>query len=152
MGEVLKKGVEKGEVPFLDNSFSASIPNPSLPFILNSSAFFSADRFSVSKMATPPAPALKSRFFRGNRAAYGGAVNIAVDRDERREHGLGTKSGPLLYAAAYCVSSCIKLLSSYNFNAGISLMFYQVCYLSQSECRMLSDQFSSLQGYKFIQQ
>ncbi|KAJ0083885.1 hypothetical protein Patl1_31136 [Pistacia atlantica] len=71
------------------------------------------------------------RFFRGNRAAYGGAVNIAVDMDERREHGLGTKSGPLLSGAAYCVSSCSMILlnkvvlSSYNFNAGISLMFYQ---------------------------
>ncbi|KAJ0038340.1 hypothetical protein Pint_23539 [Pistacia integerrima] len=108
-------------------------------------------------MATP-APALKSRFFRGHRAPYGGAVKIAVDRDERREHGLGTKSGPLLSTAAYCVSSCSMILlnkvvlSSYNFKVGISLMFYQVCYLSQSECRMLSDQFSSLQGYKFIQQ
>ncbi|KAJ0020065.1 hypothetical protein Pint_32575 [Pistacia integerrima] len=74
---------------------------------------------------------LSDRFFRGNRAAYGGAVNIAVDMDERREHGLGTKSGPLLSGAAYCVSSCSMILlnkvvlSSYNFNAGISLMFYQ---------------------------
>ncbi|XP_039014127.1 GDP-mannose transporter GONST2-like isoform X2 [Hibiscus syriacus] len=41
------------------------------------------------------------------------------------------RSGPLISGTAYCISSCSMILlnkvvlSSYNFNAGISLMFYQ---------------------------
>ncbi|OIT02269.1 PREDICTED: GDP-mannose transporter GONST2-like [Nicotiana attenuata] len=57
--------------------------------------------------------------------------NQAVDSEEKREHGPGRKSGPLLSGTAYCLSSCCMILlnkivlSSYSFNAGISLMFYQ---------------------------
>jgi GDP-mannose transporter len=42
------------------------------------------------------------------------------------------QSGPLVSGAAYCISSCSMIilnkivLSSYNFNAGVSLMLYQV--------------------------
>ncbi|XP_044504946.1 GDP-mannose transporter GONST2-like [Mangifera indica] len=74
---------------------------------------------------------LSDRFFRGNRATFGGGANISVDGDEKREHRLGTKSGPLLSGTAYCITSCSMILlnkvvlSGYNFNAGISLMFYQ---------------------------
>lgn len=56
--------------------------------------------------------------------------------DEKRGYGLGRRSGPVMSGAAYCISSCSMILlnkvvlSSYNFNAGISLMFYQVCHLS----------------------
>ncbi|CBI15984.3 unnamed protein product, partial [Vitis vinifera] len=58
-------------------------------------------------------------------------VNILIDGGEKREHGLGRKSEPLLSGTAYCISSCSMILlnkivlSSYGFNAGISLMFYQ---------------------------
>ncbi|XP_016577707.2 GDP-mannose transporter GONST2 isoform X4 [Capsicum annuum] len=58
-------------------------------------------------------------------------INQAVDTEERREHGSGRNSGPLLSGTAYCLSSCCMImlnkvvLSSYSFNAGISLMFYQ---------------------------
>lgn len=76
-----------------------------------------------------------SRFSRW-KAVFGGSgtVNISIDGDEKREHGSGKKSGPLLSGTAYCISSCSMILlnkvvlSSFNFNAGISLMFYQVCY------------------------
>ncbi|KAJ8539958.1 hypothetical protein K7X08_026347 [Anisodus acutangulus] len=54
--------------------------------------------------------------------------NRAVDMEEKREHGSGRKSGPLLSGTAYCLSSCCMImlnkvvLSSYSFNAGVSLM------------------------------
>lgn len=72
--------------------------------------------------------ALGDRFFRGNQTAKN---NGLLDGDETREHGLGRKTGPLLSGTAYCISSCSMIilnkvvLSGYNFNAGISLMFYQ---------------------------
>ncbi|KAA8543756.1 hypothetical protein F0562_022067 [Nyssa sinensis] len=75
--------------------------------------------------------ALIDRFSRGTRAALGDSDNLAIDGDEKPEHGLGKKSGPLLSGTAYCISSCSMILlnkivlSSYAFNAGISLMFYQ---------------------------
>uniref|UniRef100_A0A0A0LY81 Sugar phosphate transporter domain-containing protein n=1 Tax=Cucumis sativus TaxID=3659 RepID=A0A0A0LY81_CUCSA len=71
--------------------------------------------------------ALGDRFFRGNQTVNNGLL----DGDETREHGLGRKTGPLLSGTAYCISSCSMIilnkvvLSGYNFNAGISLMFYQ---------------------------
>ena len=74
-----------------------------------------------------------SRVSRGKRAALDDSVSLQIDGDEKREHGPGRKSGPLLSGTAYCISSCSMILlnkvvlSSYNFNAGISLMFYQVC-------------------------
>lgn len=75
------------------------------------------------------------RFFRGSRIAKSGSFSGLFDGDETREHGLGRKISPLLAGTAYCISSCSMILlnkvvlSSYNFNAGISLMFYQVCHL-----------------------
>ncbi|KAL1370083.1 hypothetical protein AAHE18_01G034300 [Arachis hypogaea] len=57
---------------------------------------------------------------------------VTEDDDEgRRLHRSAKKSGPLISGTAYCISSCSMImlnkivLSSYNFNAGISLMFYQ---------------------------
>ncbi|KAH7549920.1 hypothetical protein JRO89_XS13G0105500 [Xanthoceras sorbifolium] len=70
---------------------------------------------------------LSDRFFRGNRSAF----SLPVDGVGKREHQSGVKSGPLVSGTAYCISSCSMILlnkivlSSYNFNAGISLMFYQ---------------------------
>ncbi|KAE9461022.1 hypothetical protein C3L33_07075, partial [Rhododendron williamsianum] len=58
-------------------------------------------------------------------------VELLVDEDEKREHGSRKLSAPLLAGTAYCISSCSMIvlnkvvLSSYSFNAGISLMFYQ---------------------------
>lgn len=52
--------------------------------------------------------------------------------DEKREYESGRKYGPLVSGTAYCISSCSMILlnkvvlSSYAFNAGVSLMFYQV--------------------------
>ncbi|EFH68651.1 nucleotide-sugar transporter family protein [Arabidopsis lyrata subsp. lyrata] len=66
-----------------------------------------------------------SRFLRWRRRY------LPVDGDNRRDHGSVKQSGPLVSGAAYCVSSCSMIilnkivLSSYNFNAGISLMLYQ---------------------------
>jgi GDP-mannose transporter len=56
---------------------------------------------------------------------------LPVDGDNRRDHGSVKQSGPLVSGAAYCISSCSMIilnkivLSSYNFNAGVSLMLYQ---------------------------
>ncbi|CAL5424538.1 unnamed protein product [Camellia sinensis] len=71
------------------------------------------------------------RLSRGTKAAIGDSVNLLIDMEEKREHGSGKKSGPLLSGTAYCFSSCSMILlnkivlSSYAFDAGISLMFYQ---------------------------
>lgn len=71
------------------------------------------------------------RVSRGKQAAVDDSVNLQIDGDEKREHGPRKKSGPLLSGTAYCISSCSMILlnkvvlSGYNFNAGISLMFYQ---------------------------
>ncbi|KAJ0746247.1 putative sugar phosphate transporter domain-containing protein [Helianthus annuus] len=54
-----------------------------------------------------------------------------VNAGEKRAHEPKVRSGPLISGAAYCLSSCSMILlnkvvlSSYAFNAGISLMFYQ---------------------------
>ncbi|AAF79561.1 F22G5.37 [Arabidopsis thaliana] len=66
-----------------------------------------------------------SRFLRWRRRY------LPVDGDNRRDHGSVKQSGPLVSGAAYCISSCSMIilnkivLSSYNFNAGVSLMLYQ---------------------------
>ncbi|CAN1808964.1 GDP-mannose transporter GONST2 [Linum perenne] len=82
---------------------------------------------SIGSFATnPERRAVGDRFPRGSQTSY--AEN---SREEKRDHGSGKKSGPLLAGAAYCVSSCSMILlnkvvlSSYNFNAGTSLMLYQ---------------------------
>ncbi|ONH99959.1 hypothetical protein PRUPE_6G059800 [Prunus persica] len=75
------------------------------------------------------ATTLSDRLFRGSRAGHGEIVSIP---NEKRGHGSAKKSGPLLSGTAYCISSCSMILlnkvvlSSYNFNAGVSLMFYQI--------------------------
>ncbi|KAJ7959788.1 GDP-mannose transporter like [Quillaja saponaria] len=74
---------------------------------------------------------LSDRFLKGNKAALGDIVSLAVDGDEKRVRMFERKSGPLFSGTAYCISSCSMILlnkvvlSSFNFNAGISLMFYQ---------------------------
>ncbi|KAJ4971956.1 hypothetical protein NE237_005055 [Protea cynaroides] len=68
---------------------------------------------------------------RGNQSAVGADLILEVDGDDKWVHDSGRKSGPLLSGAAYCVASCSMILlnkvvlSSYGFNAGISLMLYQ---------------------------
>ncbi|KAI4306629.1 hypothetical protein L6164_029890 [Bauhinia variegata] len=75
--------------------------------------------------------AIGDRFLKGNKASLGDNISLHVDGDERHQHRRAKKSGPLLSGTAYCISSCSMIvlnkiiLSSYNFNAGISLMFYQ---------------------------
>ncbi|KAK3026300.1 hypothetical protein RJ639_040988 [Escallonia herrerae] len=67
----------------------------------------------------------------GIQAELGDSAQVQVDMDERKEHISGRNSGPVLAGTAYCISSCSMILlnkivpSSYAFNAGISLMFYQ---------------------------
>lgn len=74
--------------------------------------------------------AVNDRFLKANKATSGD--NAGLHGEERhRLHGSAKKSGPLISGAAYCISSCSMImlnkivLSGYNFNAGISLMFYQ---------------------------
>ncbi|XP_050369931.1 GDP-mannose transporter GONST2-like [Argentina anserina] len=75
---------------------------------------------------------LSDRLFRGNRAGHGDTVSVnSSDGNEKHGHGSAKKSEPLLSGTAYCLSSCSMILlnkivlSGYNFNAGVSLMFYQ---------------------------
>ncbi|OWM68750.1 hypothetical protein CDL15_Pgr024937 [Punica granatum] len=73
---------------------------------------------------------LTERFLRGHRASAGDR-NDLLDADEKRGQLLRRRYGPLISGIAYCISSCSMILlnkvvlTSYNFNAGISLMFYQ---------------------------
>ncbi|XVF05363.1 hypothetical protein REPUB_Repub05bG0165600 [Reevesia pubescens] len=74
---------------------------------------------------------LTDRLLKGNKAAIGDSFNLPYDGNGKHAHLFGRRSGPLLSGTAYCLSSCSMILlnkvvlSSYNFNAGISLMFYQ---------------------------
>ncbi|OMO90496.1 hypothetical protein COLO4_19117 [Corchorus olitorius] len=71
------------------------------------------------------------RFLKGNKASIGDSFNLPLGGNARRALVFGRRSGPLLSGIAYCISSCSMILlnkvvlSSFNFNAGISLMFYQ---------------------------
>ncbi|BBH04670.1 golgi nucleotide sugar transporter 2 [Prunus dulcis] len=79
------------------------------------------------------ATTLSDRLFRGSRAGHGEIVSIP---NEKRGHGSANKSGPLLSGTAYCISSCSMILlnkvvlSSYNFNAGVSILtpFQPTCF------------------------
>ncbi|KAJ4835433.1 GDP-mannose transporter gonst2 [Turnera subulata] len=79
------------------------------------------------------AMAVGDRFSRGKQDEEDSdRLGLSAHENQKREHGSGRKlSGPLISGAAYCLSSCSMILlnkvvlSTYNFNAGISLMFYQ---------------------------
>ncbi|KAK9124455.1 hypothetical protein Sjap_014057 [Stephania japonica] len=89
------------------------------------------NRSYISEVANALRRTLKNRFYRENKAALGHYFSINFITDRKGDHGLEAKSGPLLSGTAYCISSCSMVLlnkvvlSSYEFNAGISLMFYQ---------------------------
>ncbi|KAJ8452675.1 hypothetical protein Cgig2_005011 [Carnegiea gigantea] len=72
------------------------------------------------------------RLVRPNRSAQTSVASRVDHKEEKRDYATGKRpSGPLLSGASYCVSSCSMILlnkvvlSTYGFNAGISLMFYQ---------------------------
>lgn len=71
------------------------------------------------------------RLLRPNRTVQNSNTNYVVQEEEREHKTVKKPSGPLTSGAAYCLSSCSMILlnkvvlSTYNFNAGISLMFYQ---------------------------
>ncbi|CAI0475609.1 unnamed protein product [Linum tenue] len=83
------------------------------------------DATGVGFSTNPERRAVGDRLFRGSHNS------APVDGDETRDHRPGRRSGPLVSGAAYCVSSCSMILlnkvvlSTYNFNAGTSLMLYQ---------------------------
>ncbi|XAR60716.1 hypothetical protein NMG60_11034195 [Bertholletia excelsa] len=87
----------------------------------------------IHNMSTDPERRMppSDRLSWGPKAAVGDSVNLLIDVDEKGEHVFVKRSGPLLSGTAYCISSCSMILlnkvvlSSYAFNAGISLMFYQ---------------------------
>ncbi|KAL2471001.1 GDP-mannose transporter GONST2 [Abeliophyllum distichum] len=90
------------------------------------------DGWPVSNTLKPTEYRFSSeRFSKGTREVRLDIVSPIVDGNERREHRSGKKSGPLLSGTAYCLSSCSMILlnkivlSSFAFNAGISLMLYQ---------------------------
>ncbi|KAL8146026.1 GDP-mannose transporter GONST2-like [Apium graveolens] len=88
-------------------------------------------RWSKNNITTPKERRTsgENRFSRANRAQPDSTAAINVE--SKREHGSGRSSGPLLSGTAYCISSCSMILlnkivlSSYAFDAGISLMLYQ---------------------------
>lgn len=59
---------------------------------------------------------------------------------QKQQSKWGNKSGPLLSGIFYCIASCSMILlnkvvlSSYNFDAGISLMLYQVIQFIWTSC------------------
>ncbi|KAE8674855.1 GDP-mannose transporter GONST2 [Hibiscus syriacus] len=63
--------------------------------------------------------------------ANGTRTDRLFKENEKHAHVVGRRSGPLISGTAYCISSCSMILlnkvvlSSYNFNGGISLMFFQ---------------------------
>ncbi|XP_040375641.1 uncharacterized protein LOC112166918 isoform X2 [Rosa chinensis] len=68
-----------------------------------------------------------------NSRGHGDTISFSPsDGNEKHRHGFAKKFGPLLSGTAYCISSCSMILlnkvvlSSYNFNAGVSFMFYQI--------------------------
>lgn len=78
-------------------------------------------------------PSPLNRLLRPNRTVQNSIGNRVFQEEEEREHkNVKKPAGPLVSGAAYCFSSCSMILlnkvvlSTYNFNAGISLMFYQV--------------------------
>ncbi|KVI11899.1 hypothetical protein Ccrd_009675, partial [Cynara cardunculus var. scolymus] len=84
-----------------------------------------------SGMLSPAERRATNERSRGNRAMSNENDELHVDTSEKRAHELKVRSGPLLSGSAYCLSSCSMILlnkvvlSSYAFDAGISLMFYQ---------------------------
>ncbi|KAJ1441866.1 Sugar phosphate transporter domain [Sesbania bispinosa] len=91
-------------------------------------------KLSINNFATnTERRALNDRFLKANKVTVGDNVSFHVNGEEKhRLHGSANKkSGPLISGTAYCISSCSMImlnkvvLSGFNFNAGISLMFYQ---------------------------
>ncbi|KNA21058.1 hypothetical protein SOVF_046740 isoform B [Spinacia oleracea] len=88
---------------------------------------------SISDIASPrERRSLGDRLLRPNRTVQNSIGNRVFQEEEEREHkNVKKPAGPLVSGAAYCFSSCSMILlnkvvlSTYNFNAGISLMFYQ---------------------------
>ncbi|XP_057954565.1 GDP-mannose transporter GONST2 isoform X2 [Malania oleifera] len=75
--------------------------------------------------------AANDRSLRGNRVPFADSIKFLTGGDDKRDHGTRRTYGPLVSGIAYCISSCSMILlnkvvlSSYGFNAGVSLMFYQ---------------------------
>ncbi|KAK1270825.1 GDP-mannose transporter GONST2 [Acorus gramineus] len=73
-----------------------------------------------------------SRSSDGDRGTFVHDVSLPTGQTEKPHKILEMRSGPLLSGIAYCISSCSMILlnkvvlSSYGFNAGISLMLYQL--------------------------
>uniref|UniRef100_A0A7C8YL47 Sugar phosphate transporter domain-containing protein n=1 Tax=Opuntia streptacantha TaxID=393608 RepID=A0A7C8YL47_OPUST len=84
------------------------------------------------KQHRPSADIPFQRLVRPNRAAQTTFASGVDHKEVKWEYVAGKRpSGPLLSGAAYCLSSCSMILlnkvvlSTYNFKAGVSLMFYQ---------------------------
>lgn len=77
-------------------------------------------------------PFLSTRLSGNDDDVENGILGKEKDRTLRTSKSLKIPNQALLSGTAYCISSCSMILinkfvlSSYNFNAGISLMLYQV--------------------------
>lgn len=93
--------------------------------------FRSEEECSISNSPIAECKAASGRSPKGYQAALGSRAGLLFNGNGKKENGPGRKSVPLLSGSAYCLSSCSMILlnkivlSTYAFNAGISLMFYQ---------------------------
>ncbi|XP_045823857.1 GDP-mannose transporter GONST2-like isoform X1 [Trifolium pratense] len=123
------------EEPLLSNTIASnlSLDGKSKSVLTTFNGIHEHGKLSPTNYATnAERRALYDRFLKGNKATTGDNGSFHVDEEERhRLHGSTKKKSALISGTAYCISSCSMImlnkivLSSYDFNAGISLMFYQ---------------------------
>ncbi|PNX75210.1 GDP-mannose transporter gonst2-like protein, partial [Trifolium pratense] len=123
------------EEPLLSNTIASnlSLDGKSKSVLTTFNGIHEHGKLSPTNYATnAERRALYDRFLKGNKATTGDNGSFHVDEEERhRLHVSTKKKSALISGTAYCISSCSMImlnkivLSSYDFNAGISLMFYQ---------------------------
>ncbi|XP_030447633.2 GDP-mannose transporter GONST2-like isoform X1 [Syzygium oleosum] len=126
-----RHGYEEHEISHLDGEVASSGARSNLAFRMVDDAEKQGLRSTNGTVSNKEHRSIHDRFFRGNRAAMSESISLPIHDGAKRENGSARRSGPLVSGTAYCISSCSMILlnkvvlSSYNFEAGISLMFYQ---------------------------
>ncbi|KAF8010383.1 hypothetical protein BT93_J1114 [Corymbia citriodora subsp. variegata] len=126
-----RHGYEEQEISHLDGEVGSSGARRNLAFGMLDDAEKQGLRSINGAMSNKEHKSINDRFFRGNRAATSESIGLPIHDGAKCENGSARRSGPLVSGTAYCISSCSMILlnkivlSSYNFGAGISLMFYQ---------------------------
>ncbi|XP_048140028.1 GDP-mannose transporter GONST2-like isoform X2 [Rhodamnia argentea] len=126
-----RHGYEEHEISQLNGEVASSGARSRLAFRMLDDAEKEGLRSINGTMSTKEHGSFNDRFFRGDRAATSESIGLPIRDGAKCENGSARRSGPLVSGTAYCISSCSMILlnkvvlSSYNFRAGISLMFYQ---------------------------